>query len=233
MAQSSETLVQLGELATVVEGPRLTLTLVRPNKSMDHAIVIFPDSYEEAVTAALEVFCLTSESPSKAVEIELRCLVKKDIRQEWYWSRIHANQWKSAVNPEKDEIGVFLVDDGAHWKEAGYIDPRMSLMSAPKKSIQAMFFIAEKASKKEDRRILIAPIPQTYEVREDCILAAYAQFNCQKMKNGCRNGEQITLSGRLSAVNGGFLSTKLTPASYILYLTVDRGLKVVEVEVSW
>ncbi|KAF9553653.1 hypothetical protein CPC08DRAFT_822195 [Agrocybe pediades] len=230
MSQSSETLVQGDSTAVTEVGPRLTLSLVRPNMKLDHAIIIFPETYEGAVAAALSVFRLASVSSAKPGDVELRCLVKKEARQEYYWSLIDASQWKSVINPQKDEVGVFLMEDSAQWKELGYIDSRMSLMSAPKTVAQVLYFIAEKASKKEDQRVMITPVPQNYE---DCILAAYEQFNLYKIKNGCKNGQQLTLSGRISSTIGSTLCVKLTPASYTVYLSMDRGTKALEIEVSW
>ncbi|KAJ7768700.1 hypothetical protein DFH07DRAFT_807679 [Mycena maculata] len=95
--------------ANVISASSQTLTLTyrssKEDRSEDHyAVILFPKSYEEAVTGALELLAKYITNP-QVDNVILRCSAR-NRNGEWIWADFKPEDWPLVVRPG-DEVGVF------------------------------------------------------------------------------------------------------------------------------
>ncbi|KAF8178212.1 hypothetical protein K438DRAFT_1281635 [Mycena galopus ATCC 62051] len=88
--------------------PTLTLTYSRPGESGEthHAVVPFPERYEQAVTDALRLLGKYMENPTPQASGVLLKYRNKAADGEWIWGELDPANWLLVVQPGS-QIGLF------------------------------------------------------------------------------------------------------------------------------
>jgi len=100
-----------GSLSGSSYGGKLLLTLCNSFKIGEqpafypHAIIPFPQTYDQAKSAALRAFSTYFNNPS-AINITLKCAIRRKDGST-VWASINPSEWSTVVCSDDEEIGVF------------------------------------------------------------------------------------------------------------------------------
>jgi len=108
----------------------LRLTLQRPPSKgpLETAIVAYPNTYQEAIDVAYEVYNLGARSVKKE-DIILLCLAypyrNNQCDYQPQWANIIPREWEKVVRHRFEEVGVFLAQDRHEWNGVTSLGKRM------------------------------------------------------------------------------------------------------------
>ncbi|PPQ83734.1 hypothetical protein CVT25_006138 [Psilocybe cyanescens] len=229
----------------------MSLRKMGQSQAIDHAVVIFPSSYEvwcplyvvklakrykndaqEALVSAHEVFKISSSSNNmESQNMELRYPIRKEGEEKYEWGRILPKEWLDIVGEGTEEIGVFVIGDVS--SPPRYDEKNSTSQKNDKDNVFLFLFrLCEMGSRNVEDKRFVVPLVNTYE---ECVSAAYECFSSiAKNKKKCQLSS-IVLLGKFAAVKPDappIFARLTTPAAYATYIATKRE-SAIEFAVTW